>query len=75
MNMTLKILGIIAIIVGITMVAYSGFSFVTNEEVVNVGPLSVNRAKEHQLNWSPIIGLFVLAGGILTILFAGRVKK
>ena len=37
--MNTKTLGIILIIIGILMIAYTGFNYVTSEKVVDIGPL------------------------------------
>jgi hypothetical protein len=59
-----KILGISIIIIGIIMIAYTGFTYVTTEKVVDLGPIQINAQKSHPLRWSPIIGVVLLIGGI-----------
>ena len=73
--MLIKIIGILAIVIGITMMAYTGFSFVTREEVVALGPLHVNQDKSHHYQWSPIVGAVLLAGGIITLIAGVRTRK
>lgn len=65
--MKTNITGIVLIIIGIIMIAYNGFNFVTTEKVVDLGPIKINREKGHPVQWSPIIGVAVLVGGIVII--------
>jgi len=59
--------GIILIIVGIIMIIYTGFNYVTTEKVVDLGPIKINSEKNHPVQWSPIIGVVLLVGGILVM--------
>ena len=59
--------GIILIIIGIIMIIYTGFNYVTTEKVVDLGPIKINSEKNHPVQWSPIIGVILLVGGILVM--------
>ncbi len=63
--MNTKTLGIILIVIGILMIAYTGFNYVTSEKVVDIGPLEINADKNHFVHWSPYVGAILLAGGLL----------
>lgn len=65
--MQTKTAGIILIIIGIIMMIYTGFSYVTTEKVVDIGPIQVNQQKSHPVKWSPIIGAVLIAGGIVLV--------
>ena len=66
------ILGIILVVVGIVLLAYGGFaSFTTTENVAKLGPLEVNKEKEHPIPVGPIAGGACIVGGII-LLIAGR---
>lgn len=60
----MKNLGVIVIIIGILMVAYTGFNFVTKEKVADIGPIEINKEKNHFVEWSPIIGGFLIVAGV-----------
>jgi uncharacterized membrane protein YidH (DUF202 family) len=62
-----KTLGIFLVVIGIIMIAYTGFNFVTTEKVVDLGPIEINQEKNHPVQWSPIIGGVLLVGGIVII--------
>ncbi|MDP2089550.1 MAG: hypothetical protein Q8J84_09140 [Flavobacteriaceae bacterium] len=65
--MQTKSLGIVLIIIGILMMIYTGFNFVTTEKVVDIGPIEINQEKNHPVQWSPIIGLVLIVGGIVIV--------
>ncbi len=65
--MPTKKLGIVFIILGIIMMIYTGFNFVTTEKVVDMGPIEINQEKNHPIQWSPIVGLALLVGGIVLV--------
>ena len=66
--MNIRALGMILSIIGIIMIIYTGFTYVTTEKVVDVGPIQINAKKHHPVQWSPIVGAVLLVGGILVIL-------
>lgn len=72
--MTTKNIGIVLIIIGVLMMIYTGFNLVTTKEVVDIGPLQVNKEENHPVQWSPIIGAVLLVGGI-SLIATNRNKK
>lgn len=56
--------GIVLMIIGLIMMIYTGFNYVTTEKVVDLGPIQVNQRKTHPVQWSPIVGVILLVGGI-----------
>ena len=67
-----KSLGVILVVLGIAMMVYTGFNFVTKEKVVDLGPLEINKEKNNPVSWSPIVGVVLLVGGIIVL---ARSKK
>ena len=63
----LKITGIALIIIGVIMMAYTGFNFVTTKKIVDLGPIKINKEIDHPVEWSPIIGAMLLVGGIVLV--------
>ncbi len=63
--MNFKALGIIIAIIGILMIVYTGFNYVTKEKVVDLGPIEIQSEKNHPVQWSPIVGAVLLVGGIV----------
>lgn len=72
--MNTKTLGIGLILVGIIMTIYTGFNYVTTEKVAKIGPIKINAEKNHPVQWTPIIGVLVIVGGIF-IIGSSRIKK
>lgn len=62
-----KITGIILIVIGVIMIIYTGFNYKTTEKVVDIGPIKINQEKSHPVQWSPVIGVVVLIGGIVLL--------
>ena len=65
--MTTRSVGFIVIIIGIIMMAYTGFNYVTTEKVVDLGAIQINQKKNHLVEWSPIIGIVLVFGGVVVI--------
>lgn len=64
----MRILGLVLIAAGIIGLFITGISFTTTEEVVDVGPLQVEREEEHQVPIGPIAsGVLIVVGGVLTV--------
>lgn len=61
-------IGIVLIVIGAIALLYTGFTFTTKEKVVDLGPLEINREKEHTINWPPIVGGVLLAGGVILLI-------
>ena len=72
-HMSKNILGIVLIVIGAIMIIYTGFSYVTTEKVVDLGPIKINAEKNHPVQWSPIVGVVLLVGGIVVVA-TGKVK-
>lgn len=50
-----------------------GISVQTEESLVEMGPIEVNKTNDHELTWPTYAGGFGVAAGIVLI-FAGRKK-
>lgn len=61
----MKNFGILIAMVGIIMMVITGFNYVTQKKVVDIGNLKINKDENHSVQWSPIIGGILLAGGIV----------
>jgi uncharacterized membrane protein YdcZ (DUF606 family) len=65
--MKIKVIGIALVIMGLIMTAYTGFNYETTEKLVEIGPRKINKEKNHPMQWTPFIGLIIVAGGIVII--------
>jgi uncharacterized membrane protein YdcZ (DUF606 family) len=71
--MNIKFLGIALVIIGIIMMVYTGFNFVTEETVVDIGNLQIDKKENHPVRWSPYVGIVLLIVGAL-MFFIGKRK-
>ena len=62
-----KSVGIVLIVIGIIMMIYTGFNFITTKKVVDLGPIKINKEENHPVQWSPIVGVVFLVGGIIIV--------
>jgi drug/metabolite transporter (DMT)-like permease len=64
----MRTIGIVLIVLGAFALIYSGFTFNTEEKVVDLGPIKVEKEKKHSLSWPPIAGfVLIIGGGILML--------
>ena len=63
----MKKIGIFIILIGLGLTIFTAITFFTSEKVVDLGAIEISRDKPHHLNWSPLIGIAVMAigGGVL----------
>jgi drug/metabolite transporter (DMT)-like permease len=62
-----KTLGIILIALGLIGLVWGGFSYTTQEKVVDVGPIHATRDQTHNVPVAPIAGVLALIGGVVLL--------
>ncbi len=67
----MRVAGIFLLIIGIIMVAINGINWKTKEKVVDLGPVEINKEKEHSIGWPMYLGGAILVGGIV-LMVAGK---
>lgn len=71
--MDAKKIGLVILVIGLLLTLFTGYNYVTRDEVMDIGGVHVMMDKNHSSNWSPFIGLGVMViGGI--IFMAGKKK-
>jgi len=70
----MKTAGFILIGLGIIMISYTSFNFVTTERVATIGPIKINHEMNHPVQWSPIVGVVLLVGGIVIVALEKKAK-
>jgi hypothetical protein len=64
----MKTAGIVIVILGLVMTLYTGFTYVTKDKVVDLGPVQVTADKHHDVDWQPYVGIGVmLVGGAMLV--------
>jgi uncharacterized membrane protein YidH (DUF202 family) len=62
-----KTIGFGLIIIGILLLIYTGFNYVTTEKVVDLGAIKIEKEKNHPVQWSPWIGVVLVIGGFAVV--------
>jgi hypothetical protein len=68
----MKKTGVIILAIGLVMMVLSGFSFFTKEKIVDVGKIEITHNKKHSFDWSPVLGMVVMAVGAGVYLFGSK---
>lgn len=63
----MKTFGIILIVAGIAMILIRGFSVTTEKEVVDLGPLEVNKKENKWIGWPTYAGALVAIVGVVMV--------
>lgn len=63
----MKTIGIIIVLFGLVLTIFTAATFFSKEKVVDLGKVEISKEKPHHLNWSPFIGIAIMAiGGVIT---------
>ncbi|HPH85926.1 MAG TPA: hypothetical protein PLC48_10730 [Ferruginibacter sp.] len=71
----MKIFGIILIAAGILMLVFRGFNFTQEKNVVDIGPIEINKKENKTVAWPMYAGVIALVGGVALILFDRKAKS
>ena len=63
----MKGLGAALIAIGIVLIIITGFNFVTEKKVVDLGPIQVDKKENHPVRWSPILGGVLILSGVVIV--------
>jgi hypothetical protein len=64
----MKTLGIILIVLGIVMIIVKGFTVTTEKNIVDVGPLKVDKKENRWISWPTYAGVVLaVVGSVLVI--------
>jgi len=65
----MKTAGIILLIVGLLMTIYTGFTYVTQDKILDVGGLELTKDDHHTISWQPYVGIAAMViGGVVLVL-------
>ena len=67
----LSIVGLVLIVVGIAGLVLGGFSYTTEEKVLEVGPLVATAQEEHPITIPRVAAFAAIAAGV-ALVFVGR---
>lgn len=63
-----KAVSILAVIIGILMMIYTGFNYATTGEEIYLGPIKIDKEKSYPLQWSPMVGFLIAVLGVVVII-------
>jgi len=63
----MRTVGIILIVAGIAMLLFRGFSVKTEEKVIDVGPLEVNKKENKWIGWPVYAGGIAIVAGLIMV--------
>jgi uncharacterized membrane protein YidH (DUF202 family) len=67
-----RLIGIILIVAGVTMLAVGSIRYTTREKVLDIGSIQATTEKHHLIPLSPIVGIAAVAGGIALVVTSSR---
>ena len=68
----MKAVGVVLIILGILALGYQGFSYITRDKVIDIGPVEVTKEKTKTVYLPPVFGAVALVAGILLLVSGSR---
>jgi hypothetical protein len=68
----MKAIGVILIVLGIFLMLYTGFTYVTTEKVIDLGAVKISKEKNHFIQWPPIAGVASIIGGVALLFLSKR---
>jgi hypothetical protein len=68
----MRAVAILLIVLGVLAIGYQGFSYVTRDKVVDLGPLEVTKEKTKTVYLPPILGAVALIAGIAILATGSR---
>jgi len=64
--------GIACVIIGIMLMAYTGYDMFANDKINSAGSIKLRKETSHHVQWSPVVGLGLFVGGIMVFVHAKR---
>ena len=64
----MKTIGLILIIIGILMIVIRGFNVPVKKNIVDVGPVEINKTENKWIGWPTYAGAIIIAAGMVVII-------
>jgi len=71
----ISLVGIVLVVVGALALAYQGFNYTRERNVVDVGPIHATVGTQEHVALPPIIGGMALAAGVALLVVGARKKS
>ena len=69
------VLGVVLIVIGAAILGYDHYSYTTNENILQIGPITATAERTHTVSFPPLIGWLLIGGGVVALGFAALAKK
>lgn len=66
------LIGVLLIVFGLAALAYQGFTYTSEEKILDIGPIEATAEKTKTVPLPPIVGVLALAGGIGLVVVGSR---
>lgn len=66
------LIGVLLIVLGIGALAYQGFTYTTEEKILDIGPIEATKETTKTIPLPPIVGALSLIGGIVLVVTGAR---
>lgn len=67
--------GVLLIVAGVLAIGYQQISYTTREKVLDLGPLEATTESRKVVPVPPLIGIAIVAGGVLMVLAARKRRR
>jgi hypothetical protein len=67
-----KTIGMVLIVLGVIGLAWGGFTYTTQEKVIDIGPIQASVEKTRSIPFPPIAGLLALGGGVALLMIGKK---
>jgi len=68
----MKGVAIVLILLGVLALGYQGFTYVTRDKVIDLGPLKVTQEKHKTVLLPPVVGAIAVIAGVAMLLTGSR---
>ena len=66
------LIGVLLIVLGIGALAYQGFTYTSEEKILDIGPIEATKETTKTIPLPPIVGALSLIGGIVLVVTGAR---
>jgi len=71
-GVTVKLIGIVLIVVGVLALAFGGFTYTKREKIIDLGPLQASTETQKTVPIAPIAGGAALVAGIVLVMAGSK---
>ena len=72
--MKTKTIGVLLIAIGMVMIAYTGYIYVSGTKSIEIGAYEITNNEKNIVKWPPIVGSVLMLGGIMVLVFDKKIR-